>query len=256
MIQSLRTKYQSRQQHFILKCLSLSLLCVVGLSLVTSLQNDSYADEPDNAAIQYLQDKIRQYPLNHHLYFNLGNAYDGLGRYDDAIKAFKKSLEIKEDDSYTYFNLAIVYGKKHNYREAIKAYKRVLELDPKETDALFNMGVIYGKSGEHKKAIYAYQEVIKASPANEDALLNLGIEYGKAGNHNNALSIFKEALKKHPDSAPLHYNLAVTYLLSSEPGKARHEYLILKSLDSEKAELLKRELIFPVQDHRESNVRN
>jgi tetratricopeptide (TPR) repeat protein len=49
-------------------------------------------------------------------YINLGNAYDDLEDYENAILTFEKALEINPNNPDNYFNLGVIYN---NYRKYI-----------------------------------------------------------------------------------------------------------------------------------------
>lgn len=64
-------------------------------------------------------------------FFNLGLSYLKLGKYDDAIKAFRQST-IRMGDFYpAYYQLAIAYNAKGDYGDAASALQLAVRLDPR-----------------------------------------------------------------------------------------------------------------------------
>jgi tetratricopeptide (TPR) repeat protein len=53
----------------------------------------------------------------------MGVAYNGLGKYQEAIDACKKAIEIKPDYHEAYGTMGIAYIGLRKYQEAIDAYK-------------------------------------------------------------------------------------------------------------------------------------
>ena len=52
------------------------------------------------------------------------------------------------------------------------------------------------------------------------------------------IETYKQEVEKNPDDAEAHFNLGVAYLLLNDRGSALEQYEILKSLDSELANVL------------------
>jgi tetratricopeptide (TPR) repeat protein len=68
---------------------------------------------------------------NHEVtWYNLGLELGKLGRYEEAIIAFRRAIEIKEDDANAWHNLGVAFYKLGKNEEAIKAFTKVKALDP------------------------------------------------------------------------------------------------------------------------------
>ncbi len=52
------------------------------------------------------------------------------GRYDDAIREYKKAIELRPDQAGPHHSLAFAYYKKQMYEEAIKEFEVALRLNP------------------------------------------------------------------------------------------------------------------------------
>jgi len=66
------------------------------------------------------------------MHYNLGNTYAKRERYDDAIKEYKKSIELEPNHISRYHNLAYTYGlRRETYREAIETWRKVLTMGQK-----------------------------------------------------------------------------------------------------------------------------
>jgi tetratricopeptide (TPR) repeat protein len=57
-------------------------------------------------------------------------AYGKLGRYTEAIEAFKQAIRINPDYADAYFNLGVVYVKLGRYTEAIETFKQAIRINP------------------------------------------------------------------------------------------------------------------------------
>lgn len=69
---------------------------------------------------------------------NLGDVYENLARYDEAIAEYEKASKLQPKMATPLFSLGDVYLKTGRYQEAIEYYDRGLDLDPddKATKAL------------------------------------------------------------------------------------------------------------------------
>jgi adenylate cyclase len=83
-------------------------------------------------AVQYFEQAIRLDPFPPSTLFrNLGIAYRGIGRYEDAIVQYKKALKLEPDDLFTHLGLAHTYIKLAREKEAQAEAAEVLRIHPK-----------------------------------------------------------------------------------------------------------------------------
>jgi len=66
---------------------------------------------------------------------NLGQVYEHLGRYAEAIAEYTKATALRSNEPYPYFGLGDVYFKQGNYQEALKWYDAGLARDPTDASA-------------------------------------------------------------------------------------------------------------------------
>ena len=66
-------------------------------------------------------------PSNFNAHFNIGILYYRNNLFDEAIREFKKVIEINPDDSEAYYNLGNIFNKKKLYDDAIASYKKGAE---------------------------------------------------------------------------------------------------------------------------------
>jgi tetratricopeptide (TPR) repeat protein len=117
-------------------------------------------------------------------------------KYEKAIEAFDKAIELKSDyaDPLSYKGAAL--GKLGKYEDAIEAYDKAIKLKPDRAGLRFNKGVALGKLGEYEEAIKAYDEAIEKKSDYADALYNRAcLYYAKEGNEEEALSDLKQTIE-------------------------------------------------------------
>ena len=91
-------------------------------------------------------------------YYELGVLYKENNDFDNALKSFKKSIELNPKHSMALYESGIVYEQQKNYDEAIKSYTESLRIK-ENSEAFQSLGVCYLKKGMLKEA---YRNLVKA----------------------------------------------------------------------------------------------
>jgi TolB-like protein/lipoprotein NlpI len=82
-----------------------------------------------------------------------GFLYRCLGRFDDAIEVFKKSIALDPIKGHTYFNYGQLLYHANHLEEAIGSYKKVLEINPQFPRAHIFLGKVYLLQGKPELAL-------------------------------------------------------------------------------------------------------
>ena len=98
-------------------------------------------------AIEDAKEEVRNNPDDASAHFNLGDAYFDSGKYQKAIKSYKRVIWIRPAHARAHYNLALSYSKVGSYKRAIKHYKKVIVFEDDDstllTKAHYNLGLIY-----------------------------------------------------------------------------------------------------------------
>jgi tetratricopeptide (TPR) repeat protein len=88
------------------------------------MEDRNYSD-----TIDLLERAAKKAPENHGVQMNLGIAYRGVGRFDDAKVAYGKAIEIDPNIPDPYINLGILYGDyTKEYKESLDAFGKYVEM--------------------------------------------------------------------------------------------------------------------------------
>ena len=134
----------------------------------------------------------------------LGNVYYLQGRYDEALPLFNRAIKTfpKEDpaQSYIHLNLARIYSKRKDYPQAIKSFKRAIELSL--PDALLNqeLAVILAESGDLVGAKVELEKAIELKPNFAEAQYNLAIILNTLNKPQEAFDYFRLAARSEPNN--------------------------------------------------------
>jgi serine/threonine protein kinase len=118
--------------------------------------------EIDSAAIKAAKDFYRQ-----------GDKFYGQRKYDEAIEAYTRAIELNPNDSGVYNNRGIVYHLLSEYDKAIADYNRAAELNPYHFSAYNNRGLVYEEIGNVEQAVADYRKALELDPDNKLAKENL-----------------------------------------------------------------------------------
>ncbi|MHC4258833.1 MAG: tetratricopeptide repeat protein [Planctomycetota bacterium] len=162
-------------------------------------------------AIEAYEQAIRIKPDHVDAFYNLGNACSNLGRYQEAIEAFEQAIRIKPDFAHAHSNLGTAYGNLGRYKEAIEALEQAIRIKPDHVDAFYNLGNVYGNLGRFQAAIEAFAQATRIKPDDASAWCNLGNGYGGLGRYQAAIEAYEQAIRIKPDYADAHYNLGNSY---------------------------------------------
>ena len=86
--------------------------------------------------------------------FNLGNSLRDNGKLDDAVKNYKKAIELNPNNSIAYNDLGVILIHLGKTNEAINNFKKTINISPKNTKAYLNLAysiTFSSKSLEIKK---------------------------------------------------------------------------------------------------------
>jgi Tfp pilus assembly protein PilF len=145
----------------------------------------------------------------------------------------------EKTDTDDYFTLACSYENSNRYHEAIEAYKQSLQMNPDHMEAYLNLGVVYYKIGKYSDAIEILKQALAVNPYVLTAYNKLGTAYIIRGAYAMAIDTFRKAAEIDPNDPTAHFNLGIAYFLSGDKSAAFEEYVTLKDIDKERADILR-----------------
>ena len=72
--------------------------------------------------------------------------------YDEAIRCWRKAVEINPDYAVAWYNMGDAYDEKGDYDEAIRCYRKAVEINPDYAVAWYNMGFAYYRKRDYSNA--------------------------------------------------------------------------------------------------------
>ena len=166
-------------------------------------QAENYID-----AAPAFADAVRLNPENGNAwsYFARALWYDG--DEEGATEAFNRAFELVEDPEAELLN---DYGAALNdiqrYDEALDAFNKAIELDGTVPDYWFNKGNVLNNLGEFEQALDAYQEAVSLEPA-PLGYNHIGLLYMRLQDYENALKAFESVLELNDNFSDVWTNKA------------------------------------------------
>jgi Flp pilus assembly protein TadD len=176
------------------------------------------------------EDVVRKAPGKWRGYYNLGVAYDHMGRIDDAFRYYEKAIALKPDSPEPHVGLGVIYARRGMLDRAILHYKKAINLWPAYPKAYYNLGNAYFKKGLVDKAIESYMVAVEQNPTDAEAHFNLGTAYFKKGLLDRAIEHYLVAIQLRTDYLKAHDNLAVAYEQNGLQDKAAEHARIAEEL--------------------------
>ena len=192
-----------------------------------------------------LQKVVQQDPGNYVAWFELGFTENGLGKRDESIAAYRKSVEAKSDVFESNLNLGLQLAKSgqpdaEKYLraatrlkptshvdegrarayislahvieatqpdEALAAYRQAGTLQPKDPEPHLAAGLLLEKQNKFADAEQEYKQAQALDPSSADAATGLANIYMRGRRFPDAAAELRKVVAAHPDQAALHAQL-------------------------------------------------
>jgi tetratricopeptide (TPR) repeat protein len=123
----------------------------------------------------------------------------GQGRYEEAVTILESSRRTDPDNPDVLFNLGFAYQRLGRRAQAIESYEALLEISPDHRKGNFNLGYAYlqGPSPEEwESSIDRFEKVLEIDPEYAEAIHRLATAHWKLGRKEEALSLDRQYLEE------------------------------------------------------------
>ena len=152
-------------------------------------------------------------------YINLGTLFKRQGMIEEAMNAYKKALLLRPNYAEVFFNMAIIYKAQDNIEDAIKYYEKALSIKPEYADAYINLGTIFKEQNQSEKALEKFKKVLSFNPNNIEAIFNIGLINKENGDFEEAIEKYKKVLSLKPDYAQAYNHIGI---INAEKGELKN----------------------------------
>ena len=158
-------------------------------------------------AVNANQKVLELSPNDVEAHYNLGNTLKELGRLEDADVSYKKAILINPNLATVHYNLGLTLQELGRLQDAISSYKNAIAIKPDYAQAYGNIGNIHQELGKLEDAESSYKKAIEIMPDFAEAHCNLGSTLKYLGRLEEAETFYKKAVSIDPKLAEAHYNL-------------------------------------------------
>lgn len=209
-------------------------------------QAETAIEKKDYAAAEPLLKKVvAAQPDNYQAWFDLGFLYNALGRVDDSIAAYRKSVAAKPNVFESNLNLGLMLAKSKQpgaeefltaathlkpeshvdegharawlglarLREdthpgqALEAYRQAAALLPKDPEPRLSAGMLLEKENKFADAEEQYKQALALDPSSQDALVGLANVYMRGQRFPEAEEYLRKVVSERPNEAAPHIQL-------------------------------------------------
>lgn len=163
-------------------------------------QQSLYAGE------EYRNQIVQLFPEDPDAYYKLGNAKRKLGKLEEAVKNYDKTIELNPDTPEAYVNRGASKAELRKLKEAIEDFSKAIKLNPKLSEAYTNRGFAKFKLGKPEEAITDCSKAIELNPMVAEAYTNRGIARGELGRLKEAIEDFNKAIELNPELSHAYFN--------------------------------------------------
>lgn len=103
--------------------------------------------------------------------------------------------KLNRDEAVGYNNLGVALGTQEKWEDAIAAFWKAIELDPDYVKAYINLGVALGKLGKLEEAGTVFRKVLSIKPNDAEALVHLAVTLEAQGQEAVARMYWQKAKK-------------------------------------------------------------
>jgi len=172
---------------------------------------------------------------------SFGNRFFEAGDYSKAIEEFEEALIHNPKNTDAINALGNTYMMIGRYTDAIRTFRESLNIE-KTVDALCKLGLINSQLGRFENAETHFNDAVTLDSTDPEVYYYTGMHYAYSNNPRLAIKHFEISLQYYPDPRYLnsiHYNLGKLHLESGNMDKAKEHLLQLDMEYRDVSRLLK-----------------
>lgn len=157
--------------------------------------------------------------------FYLGESYRLNGKVDEALKSYRKALDIDKHSLHAKEGMGLALLQKRSFSDAIQTFNEVLKEDASRWRTINALGVAHALQGHLDEASKYYDMALSLSPDNASILNNIGLAYTLSGNATKGADELKKAYSNSDEGSAkrqqITYNLALAYGMLNQEDNAK-----------------------------------
>jgi tetratricopeptide (TPR) repeat protein len=128
-------------------------------------------------------------------YIELANLSRLTKKYDEAIAAAKRAIEINPNNDLAYAVLGLIYQEQKKYKDAEENFKKAISLDPKYIYFYLKLANLYYEKESYNEAVSTLTKALEINPSYMEANYLLINTYMAMGQFDKAIESANKAIK-------------------------------------------------------------
>ena len=174
--------------------------------------------------IELLRQALKLEPRQPLAHRDLGNAFQQLRRFEEALASYDKALALKSDLADAHNNRGIALAGLHRLDEALISYGRAIALKPDYAQAYNNRGTVLADQKRAAEALADFSQAIALDPFYAKAFNNRAGVLAEMGRHEEALQDHDRAIACHPEIADSHDKRGGVLIILGRAREALESY--------------------------------
>ena len=195
---------------------------------------NKYAGAYERAEEDY-QRALQIEPLNGDVWRRLGDVYQDVSKFPQALAAYQKAVDLQPGYFKNYQALCRLHADQANHEEAIRQCQIMVSLVPQLSEAHFFLSKPYLAAGHYAEGEQELRAAVSLDPRSSPAFHALALSLVYQKRYSEAVAYFKRALQIGPENELLYLNLGTAYRLANLRRDAEDAYQ--KALTIAEAEL-------------------
>ncbi len=185
------------------------------LCLILMMSSPAFASNE----VKALREKLAKKQSDPQVQFELGVEMYNLGYSDDAVTAWKRSVDLAETAEAHYY-LGKVYFEHGDNRQSLYELKRAVEIRPDYAIAQYALGRVHLDDGRLENALACWVKATHADPDLPEVNYDLARLQFDLGHLDDAIASFKKELRIRPNDADSYFGLGMAYADKKNYGSA------------------------------------
>jgi tetratricopeptide (TPR) repeat protein len=170
-------------------------------------------------AIEWIARAIRQNPSPEYL-CNLAIALKRQGRYEEAIKAVEKAVQLKPEDAGLWTSLGKALLERKRDSEALLCFQHATRLDPLQFEAVSLSGILLFDAKRFEEALSHFDQAVRIKPDDAELWMKHGNALVNLERSAEALPSFQRVLELDPSHVDAAYRCGFLLRGLKRPGEA------------------------------------
>jgi tetratricopeptide (TPR) repeat protein len=186
-------------------------------------------------ADKWMSESLQWDPHDGEVWYEMGRIKYQENRFAESIAAFEKTLALMPKLVKAENNLGLAYEGLNRKEDAIQAYEQAIawqaDAAKKSEQPLLNLGILLSDEGKQSEALPLLVEAETIAPNDGKIHSTLGKLYLRQEKLNLAEQEFKQAAAIDPASAPIHFQLGQVFRKEGKTAEASSEFAKAAEID-------------------------